>query len=119
MKARALLLLAVFVLGACTTPKPRYGKRKDFPTQPRLAHTKLRMKVPFFPDWKDQCGPAVLASVLAYWKTDGADVIAIRDEVYQAPLRGSLSVDLYLAAKDHGMNAEMVEGDLPTIKREL
>lgn len=83
-----------------------------------LDQGRRQLEVPFFPDRTDQCGPSTLASVLQYW---GADIVpgVLKEEIYSAGLNGSLSIDLLLAARAHGMRAEMFNGSLSRVKREL
>ncbi len=74
--------------------------------------------VPFFPDDKDQCGPATLASVLTFWgvPTDPQD---LRKEVYRPRLGGTLPMDLLLAAQTRGLDAAIYAGGLDDLKAEL
>lgn len=76
------------------------------------------LDVPVFPDGGGQCGPAALAGVLRFWG-GRADPRELRGEVYRGSLNGSLSVDLILAAQARGMTAEILEGGLPRVKKEL
>ena len=78
----------------------------------------MRLDVPLFPDRTDQCGPAALAGVLRFWGNDVA-MDALKREIYRASLKGSLSVDLFLAAQDHGMSAQLLDGGLAQVKKEL
>lgn len=78
----------------------------------------VRLKVPFFPDDTDQCGPSALASVLEYWGKPEAPA-SLRREIYRARLKGSLTVDLLLAAESRGLSAEMANGSLARVKKEL
>ena len=78
----------------------------------------VRLDVPLFPDRTDQCGPAALAGVLRFWGKD-VGMAALKQEIYRASLRGSLSVDLLLAAQDHGMSAQLLDGDLAQVRKEL
>lgn len=77
-----------------------------------------RLEVPFFPDAAGQCGPSALASVLGYWgrHTQPAD---LRRELYQPKLKGTLPLDLLLAARERGLRAEMSSGDLKALKGEI
>ncbi|MDP3543602.1 MAG: C39 family peptidase [Elusimicrobiota bacterium] len=77
-----------------------------------------RLEVPFFPDGSDQCGPSALASVLTYWGRH-AQPADLRRELYQAKLRGTLPVDLLLAARARGLKAEMTGGSLETLRGEI
>lgn len=83
---------------------------------PALAAAPL--DVPLFPDRTDQCGPSALAGVLKFWGGD-ADPAKLKPEIYRSSLKGSLPMDLMLAARDRGMNAEILEGGLPSVKKEL
>jgi len=78
----------------------------------------VRLALPFYPDNTDQCGPSALASVLAYWERPAEPAI-LRKEIYRASLKGSLTVDLLLAAESRGLSAEMIEGGLDRVKAEL
>jgi ABC-type bacteriocin/lantibiotic exporter with double-glycine peptidase domain len=74
--------------------------------------------VPFFPDDKDQCGPATLASILTFWgvPTDPQD---LRKEVYTPRLGGTLPIDLLLAVQTRGLDATIYAGGLDDLKTEL
>lgn len=76
------------------------------------------LKVPFYPDKTDQCGPATLAAILTFYGQT-IEPKALREEMYTAKLHGTLPMDLLLTAKKHGLQTEMVRGDLETLKREL
>lgn len=76
------------------------------------------LEVPFFPDKTDQCGPSALASVLAFWGRS-ADAGELRREVYEEKLKGSLPMDLLIAARAHGLDAEMSNGSLSALKGDL
>ena len=58
------------------------------------------------------------ASVLAYWGRPAAPE-KLRSEIYRARLKGSLTLDLLLAAESRGLSAEMVEGGLHRVRAEL
>ena len=108
MRAVAILTLAACLLSGCVSPR---ALRTPEDRQVRLV-------VPFFPDDTDQCGPSALASVLGYWgkpSTPGE----LRQEIYRAHLKGSLTVDLLLAAESRGLSAEMADGGLVQVKKEL
>jgi ABC-type bacteriocin/lantibiotic exporter with double-glycine peptidase domain len=74
--------------------------------------------VPFFPDDTDQCGPATLASVLTYWGVP-SDPSTLKGQIYSSRLRGSLPIDLLLAAQAHGLIAESYKGSLDNVRSEL
>ena len=85
---------------------------------PVRASSPLFLKVPFFPDKTDQCGPATLAGVLTFWGKP-VQPAELRQEMYLKKLHGTLPMDLVLTAKTHGLQTEMVRGDLDTLRTEL
>ncbi len=90
------------------------GRVSVAPNDPGLLH----MAVPFFPDDTDQCGPAVLASVLTYWGIQ-TDPVALKEEIYLPRLKGTLPLDLLLAAQARGLAAEIYRGSLNDLKAQL
>lgn len=74
--------------------------------------------VPFFPDKTDQCGPSALASVLAFWGKP-AEPKELKREIYVEKIGGSLPMDLLIAARAHGLAAEMSSGSLDGLKGNL
>jgi len=78
----------------------------------------VHVLVPFFPDDTDQCGPATLASLLTYWGIP-SELPAIKAEMYSPRLRGTLPIDLLLAAQARGLQAEGSSGTLERLKAEL
>ena len=69
------------------------------PAEPIGSITRrVHLNVPFFPDDEDQCGPATLASMLTYWGIP-SDPRMLKDEIYLRRLRGTLPIDLLLAAE--------------------
>ena len=104
----------VLILG-CAGPPPM-DRATGVPAQPEASSR--RVTVPFFPDDTDQCGPAVLASVLTYWGFR-TDPVALREEIYLPRLKGTLPLDLMLAAQARGLEVEVYEGSLDDLKFEL
>lgn len=74
--------------------------------------------VPFYPQLDYYCGPASLASVINYW---GGNVTQeeIGAKIYRKELKGSLSLDLLLYAREKGFRAEMIRGDIERLKSEI
>lgn len=71
--------------------------------------------VPFFPQSRYQCGPASLAAVLNFY----GDLIrpeTISNEIYRQDIRGTVSLDLVLFARQHGFDARWFQGELRSIK---
>lgn len=106
----ASLAAAALLLCSCVHHKPRHS--------PVPAAQGARLEVPFFSDDTDQCGPSALASVLGFW---GAAVgpESLKTAIYTPRLKGSLAIDLLLAARGRGMRAEMIEGGFERLKAEL
>ncbi len=74
--------------------------------------------VPFFPQDRQMCGPASLASVMGFWGR-GAGMEAVAKEVYNEDLKGTLPIDLFLHAKSKGFNAEYYRGGLEDLKEKV
>lgn len=79
---------------------------------------RVLLEVPFFPSSADQCGPTALASLLRFWGSD-IEPAVLKREIYRPELKGSLNVDLLLAAQARGLSAELLEGGLEGIKGQL
>ena len=79
---------------------------------------RVHLVVPFFPDNTDQCGPAALASILTYWGIS-SEPRTLKEEIYLRRLRGTLSIDLLLAAQSRGLQAMGSGGTLDRLKTEL
>ncbi len=109
MRAAILVFAAGLLVGCAATRGAPAGGR---------AARSVRLVVPFFPDDTDQCGPSVLASVLGFWGKPASPAV-LREEIYRAKLKGSLTVDLLLAAQSRGLSAELPEGGLERLKMEL
>ncbi len=93
-----LWALSLFFLAGCTLlPPPNLEQGHS----QRLSPSHEIQNVPFFPQVSDQCGPASLATVLAY---RGAEVTSesLRDAVYLPGKEGSLQVELVARARREG-----------------
>lgn len=71
--------------------------------------------VPFYRQERYQCGPATLASVLAYYRNP-VDTDRIIRETYNETLKGSLMPDLENYAGTLGFKTESGQGTLQKIK---
>src|SRR5690242_10844890 len=78
----------------------------------------VQLRVPFFPDTTDQCGPATLAELLSFWGKP-IDPAQLRQEMYVAKLHGTLPMDLLTTAQSHGLKSEMARGTLAGVQAEL
>lgn len=125
------LLLAVIgwiALNSCTTfPVQESAVSQVGTTADSIQETvafsdstthRVHLVVPFFSDNTDQCGPATLASLLTYWGIS-SDPRTLKGEIYLRRIRGTLSIDLLLAAQSRGLQAEGMGGTLAQIKIEL
>ncbi len=74
--------------------------------------------VPFISQRRNWCGPATLAMAARYYGV-GVSQERVAEEVYQRRLRGSVTVDLLLAARRLGFQADAFEGDLDELKRRI
>ncbi|MBI3297650.1 MAG: peptidase C39 family protein [Elusimicrobia bacterium] len=99
------------LLSACSHRRPAHSPPSEEAKQ-------VHLKTPFYTNQSAQCGPAALASVLAFYGKKTAPE-RIREAIYRDDLNGSLSVDMLLAAQSYGMSAEMLEGGLHRLKAEL
>lgn len=98
--AAGVFILAVW-LGGCAVLAPQATSLEErwpggLPERVELSD------VPFFPQRDYQCGPAALATVLAY---GGAGVTAddLVKEVYLPGREGSLQIEMLAAARRHGL----------------
>ena len=114
MSAAAGSRAAIAALAACLLVGCASSRASRAPAQAR----QVRLEVPFFADDTDQCGPSALAGVLGYWEKPALPAL-LREEIYRANLKGSLTVDLLLAAQRRGLSAEMADGGLIQLKKEL
>ena len=74
--------------------------------------------VPFFRQTGDDCGPAALASILAFHGRP-VDLGAITASIYLPRLRGTLPMDLEKYAKDAGLRTESSSGSLDGLRQTL
>jgi len=100
-RARRLFLgAAVLLLAGCSTLVPQtVGLRTDWPAGvPRQVEL---AQVPFFPQDEYQCGPAALATAMAY---SGLRTTpdALVDEVWLPARKGSLQLEMLATPRRHG-----------------
>jgi ABC-type bacteriocin/lantibiotic exporter with double-glycine peptidase domain len=74
--------------------------------------------VPFYPQEDYQCGPASLASVLAYWDSN-ADPDEIAREIFSKSARGTLTIDMILYAQRKGFHAVQVKGSIESLRNSI
>ncbi|MDE1942047.1 MAG: PA2778 family cysteine peptidase [Betaproteobacteria bacterium] len=93
----ALAALLMLVLAGCASVQP---KAPDSALPAQLPSAVKLAGVPFFPQQEYQCGPAALATTLAY---SGVAVTPrkLAPQVYTPALKGSLQLDLIGSARRH------------------
>jgi ABC-type bacteriocin/lantibiotic exporter with double-glycine peptidase domain len=98
----ALFILYVCFLGGCST-----GAKELEIARPSQAV--LLKDVPFFPQLDYQCGPASLAGVLNYYG-DTVTPGEIAEAIYRQKIRGTVSLDMVLYARQRGFASKWYEG---------
>ena len=112
---RALLLVAVMLLGGCAARGPLLVER--VPASPGGPVVELT-ETPFYPQRDYQCGPAALATVLvASGVQTGPD--ALVEQVYLPGRKGSLQAELVAATRRHDRLPYRLEGDLASLDAAL
>jgi ABC-type bacteriocin/lantibiotic exporter with double-glycine peptidase domain len=113
MPIASLWQVSTFAMGLITLAGCAHA-----PAPSAIRGGEVRLPVPFFPQTSDQCGPSSLASVLAYWGHP-VEPRVLRSEIYQAKLHGTLPMDLMFGAQSHGLVADMHNGSLDELHREI
>lgn len=110
----ALSIVVAFAGGCATPPQSRqlFDNPPDIPRQAELG------RVPFFPQTEYHCGPAALASVIAY---RGIEVLPeqIVTLVYVPELKGSLQEEVVSAARQFELLPVPLDGRIESILREI
>lgn len=108
-----VIILAVvwfFAGSACTT-------KKEIAFIPPPERVEIE-GVPFFPQLKYQCGPASLAAVLNFYgESVSPDEIA--EAVYRENIRGTVSIDMALYARQRGFSSTWYEGTMEDLTKRL
>lgn len=104
-----MLAVVALAAGGCASA-PRFDTTTIEPTE--------LVDVPFFPQTEYQCGPAALATILAY---EGRPVTAdqLAPAVYVEGLRGSLQAELLGATRRHGLVPYEIEPTPETLFAEV
>lgn len=110
----ALPAAGLLLLAACAGPSAE-ALRAAVAAAPETGRI---LAVPFFPQEEYQCGPAAVASVLAYWGIS-AEPAAIAEAVYLPRLKGTLSLDLLLYAEQRGLRAVLLPRSADALKAAL
>ncbi|MGA0025572.1 MAG: PA2778 family cysteine peptidase [Burkholderiales bacterium] len=108
-------LLSFFLLAGCAAPQTgalRMQVPAGLPAQAELA------AAPFFPQEEYQCGPAALATVLAYSGAAATPEVLV-PQVYLPGREGSLQTEMLAAARRHGRVAYRLEPRLENLLLEV
>jgi tetratricopeptide (TPR) repeat protein len=119
--ANARVIAGVFLLCAllqgCVSLVPQTAGLRDRWPQDVPEQVELT-DAPFFPQREYQCGPAALATALAYFKVPvTADDLV--EQVYIPERRGSVQVEMLAAARRYGMISYALSPRLDDVLREL
>jgi hypothetical protein len=113
------MFLALFLLfpAGCTTARLQdvVNAARAEPAGRRASYIE---DVPFFPQVELMCGPASLASVLNFYGHK-VDLQEVSQAVYHPGLKGSLSIDLFIYAKERGFEVMQYKGGLEDLKARL
>ncbi len=109
-----LFFLFIIILTGCTTGRSLRQEMLDKDTG-LLSH---HIIAPFFPQEKNQCGPASLASILQFYGIETTPD-EISNEIYLPRIKGTLNIDLVFYARSKGMNSEAYHGDMDDLKKRL
>ncbi|HEU4619965.1 MAG TPA: PA2778 family cysteine peptidase [Gammaproteobacteria bacterium] len=104
--ARAAVVTAAAAAAGCATASRFDATAARFDAS-SLPSVELA-DVPFFPQKQFQCGPAALATILAYEGLD-VDPDALAPAVYVKGLKGSLQAELLAATRRHGLIPYVLE----------
>jgi ABC-type bacteriocin/lantibiotic exporter with double-glycine peptidase domain len=108
-----LFLLLLFILGACTAADsflgPKHGENLPY---------RLIKNVPFYPQNDFQCGPSSLAGVLNYYGKNMSPS-QIAEQIFDEKIRGTLSIDMALYARDQGFVAEWYTGGVEDLRENI
>ncbi len=88
---------------------------------PAPSGSRVIAAIPFFQQEAYQCGPAALATVIAYWHGKGRAPFSptpdeIAGETYSSAARGVLAMDLELYARKHGFRTRQLSGTIAQLK---
>ncbi len=116
MKAPGVLVLCLLILSSCaSTPQSRQIRANgagSLPSAVELSDT------PFFPQTQYQCGPAALATLL---QTHGVKITPekLSRQVYIPERKGSLQIEMTVAARRHKMLPYKLKPQLTNLFTEI
>jgi len=110
LSAHGLFLLSVIVLAAGCGGKSFEAIRPGIEARGHYIGG-----VPFFRQTGDDCGPAALAGILAFYGKP-VDLKTITASIYLPKLRGTLPMDLERYAKDAGLKTASSDGTIDALR---
>ena len=113
MLLKSCILAFAFLLSACAAT----GVREVTHDSQLLLHAELSA-TPFFPQELYHCGPAALATALNAVNI-GVSPDQLVPEVYIPSRKGSLQVEMLVAARRHGALAVKIEPELGAVLKEI
>ncbi len=115
MRRRALLLALPLGAAGCSVPPQTAALRGVAPgSLPRRVELE---SVPFFPQTRDHCGPAALATVLSHQGLP-ADPQQLGDAIFLPGRRGTLQLELLGGARRAGAVPTRLPGELAALLKE-
>jgi ABC-type bacteriocin/lantibiotic exporter with double-glycine peptidase domain len=108
-----LFLSWLQVLTGCTA-----GPGTGAPDSPTAIGSGKVERVPFYPQLSYQCGPACLAGVLNFYG-DGVTPNEIGEAIFRKHIRGTVTLDMVLYARNRGFSARWYSGSVDDIRRSV
>ena len=116
MLKNSTLILVIFIVSSVLPGCA--GKSTGGKGDPAAVSGKVISGVPFVKQKDQFCGPAAMASVLAYYG-DNITQEEIAEKVYTPKLDGALISDMENYARDSGYKAETVNGNITALEKEI
>ena len=116
MLKNSTLILVIFIVSSVLPGCA--GKSTGGKGDPAVISGKVISGVPFVKQKDQFCGPAAMASVLAYYG-DNITQEEIAEKVYTPKLDGALISDMENFARARGFRTEVVNGDMNALENEI
>ncbi len=107
-----LLVWAAALLSGCSTLQVDHLSTAEFPRSVELV------EVPFFPQEAYECGPAALATLIA-WSGQPVTPEALVPQVYVPERKGSLQAEIIAAARRHALLPYGLKPELKAVMTEV
>ena len=113
LRLGAFLLLGT--LCACSTPRQTLDLRQN---PPDIQPSRELVNTPFYPQTKNHCGPAALATILQYYNIE-VEPEELAARVYTPGLAGSLQIEMVAATRIYGLLPVRHDGRIVSLLREI